>query len=217
MAADDTTVKPRLRGVLHQWAAVVAVLLGAVLVGLASSPRAKIGAGVFAVSLVTLLTVSATYHRITWSPRARVWMRRLDHAAIFVLIAGTYTPMGLLGIQGEIGTRVVTMVWVGAALGILQSLFWVDAPKALTAALCVALGWVVVPYTSALRQALGTSATALLFVGGVAYTLGAVAYATKRPKLRPEVFGYHEVFHALTLVGASLHYVAVALAVGVIR
>lgn len=201
--------KPLFRGVLHQFAAAVAVGAGGVLVVIAPPGRATAAAAVYAMSLVVLFTISATYHRIDWSARGRVWMRRADHAAIFVLIAGTYTPITLLGLPPSIGNRLFVAVWCGALLGILKSLFWVHAPKWVVAVLAVAVGWTVVPYMGSLRQVYGEHVFWLIVGGGIAYSLGAVAYASKRPSLWPASFGYHEVFHALTLVGASMHFDAV--------
>ena len=212
-AVEIVAVKPRMRGVLHQFAAAVALGAGLVLISMAPSERSATAAALFAVSLVTLFTVSATYHRVNWSVPARARMRRMDHASIFVLIAGTYTPVALLGLPEATGNSLLLAIWSGALLGVLKSLFWVNAPKALTAALAIGVGWTVVPYFDEVRRSLGMTELALILVGGVAYTAGAVVYASKRPNPRPEVFGYHEVFHALTLVGAVLHFAAVLLLV----
>ncbi|WIG98929.1 hemolysin III family protein [Myxococcus sp. SDU36] len=201
--------KPKLRGVLHQFAAPGALGAGLVLVSMAPTDRAAAAAAVFAFSLVVLFAVSATYHRVNWSTRGRTWMRRMDHASIFILIAGTYTPVALLGISGAAGDGLLLLIWAGALAGVLQSLFWIQAPKVVTAALAVAVGWTLVPYFDEARQALSGSDLTLILAGGVAYTAGAIAYALKRPNLLPGVFGYHEVFHALTLVGAGLHFTVV--------
>jgi hemolysin III len=136
-------------------------------------------------------------------------MRRLDHASIFILIAGTYTPIAMLGLPAAEGDALLRAIWVVAGLGILQSLFWVTAPKPLTAALAVAAGWTLLPSLDAARHALPPVVFALIALGGLAYTLGALAYATQRPNPRPGVLGYHEVFHAMTIVGAALHFAAV--------
>ncbi|WP_241758597.1 PAQR family membrane homeostasis protein TrhA [Pyxidicoccus parkwayensis] len=194
---------------LHQFAAASALGAGGVLVSMAPTPRAAAAAALYAISLVVLFSVSATYHRVDWSPRGRAWMRRLDHASIFILIAGTYTPVALLGVSGAAGDSLLLAIWCGAFVGVLQSLFWVGAPKVLTAALAVAVGWTLVPYLEDARRALGVTELSLILAGGVAYTTGAIAYALKRPDLRPGVFGYHELFHALTLVGAGLHFAVV--------
>jgi len=202
-------VKPTLRGVLHHWAAFVAGGAGLVLVGMSPTWRAALASGVFALSLVMLFTVSATYHLVNWTPPARAWMRKADHASIFILIAGTYTPVALLALPPSVGTRLSWIVWGGATLGVLKSLFWAHSSKVITAALAVAVGWSIVPYIGEVRQSVAPGIIALVAAGGIAYTLGAVAYATKRPDLKPGVFGYHELFHACTLVGAGLHFIAV--------
>ncbi|HEX5745867.1 MAG TPA: hemolysin III family protein [Archangium sp.] len=211
--AEAVSEKPRMRGVLHQFAAAVALGAGLVLISMAPGARAATAAAVFALSLVTLFTVSATYHRVTWSVPARAWMRRMDHASIFILIAGTYTPVALIGLPEASGNSLLRAIWAGALLGVLQSLFWVDAPKVITAALAVGVGWTLVPYMGEAYRSLGVTQLALILAGGVAYTAGALAYASKRPNPRPGVFGYHEVFHALTIVGAVLHFIAVLLLV----
>ncbi|RYZ43388.1 MAG: hemolysin III [Myxococcaceae bacterium] len=201
--------KPKLRGVLHQWAAAFAVGAGVVLVALAPTPRTALASALYSLSLVGLFTISATYHRVNWAPRGRAWMRRMDHAAIFLLIAGTYTPVAMLGLPEELGNRLMLYIYVGALVGILQSLFWVGAPKFITAALAVAVGWIMMPYFGEVFRALGAGGGGLIIAGGIAYTTGALAYAFKRPNPIPGVFGYHEVFHALTIVGAGFHFVLV--------
>ncbi|MCP3136343.1 hemolysin III family protein [Pyxidicoccus sp. QH1ED-7-1] len=194
---------------LHQFAAVGALGAGLVLVSMAPTPRAAAAAALYALSLVVLFTVSATYHRVDWSTRGRAWMRRMDHASIFILIAGTYTPIALIGISGAAGDSLLLAIWGGALVGVVKSLFWAHAPKVVTAALAVAVGWTLVPYLDEARATLGALELTLILAGGVAYTAGALAYALKRPDLKPGVFGYHEVFHALTIVGAGLHFVVV--------
>jgi hemolysin III len=209
MELNQPLEKPRLRGLLHSYAAPVALAAGLALVAVSRNLQAALAAGIFAVSLVTLFTVSATYHRITWSPGARAWMRRADHASIFVLIAGSWTPIALLGLPSGVGTTLCAIIWGGALIGVLVSLFWAHAPKLVTAGLCVALGWSLVPYFGILRRSLTMPEWVLLFGGGLAYTLGAVVYATRWFDLRPRTFGYHEVFHAFTLLGAAQHFGAV--------
>ncbi|MBI5069530.1 MAG: hemolysin III family protein [Deltaproteobacteria bacterium] len=205
-------VKPLLRGVSHEIAAGLALAGAVVLAVLAPTTRGRIGAAVYGLSLVTLFTVSATYHRPNWAPRARLFMRRLDHSAIFLLIAGTYTPLCLL-LGGTTGYRLLAGVWAGALVGVVQSVAWPRAPKALVAALAVALGWAVVPMLPTLTGVVGTPGLVLLGGGGALYTLGAVIYATGRPDPFPRVFGYHEVFHALVIAAAALHFAVVAGAV----
>jgi hemolysin III len=169
-----------------------------------------VAASIFAGSVATMLGASALYHRIWWSPRVRPWMRRLDHAGIYVLIAGTYTPVGLLSLRGAVQQIVLAIVWVGAAAAILLKFAWVKAPKWLAAVIGIALGWVGVIAMPQLARHAGIAAVVLLAVGGLAYTLGAIVYARKRPDPVPHVFGYHELFHALTLVAVACQYVAIA-------
>jgi hemolysin III len=195
---------------VHQWSFFVAVVAGAILVALAPAGRATVAAAIYAVALAGLLGTSALYHRIVWPPRARAWLRRLDHSMIFVLIAGTYTPFALLVLDGTLRNVVLLGVWSGAAAGIVFTLVWVDAPKWLTAGAYVALGWFSIIAVPEIAQRAGAGALALLAVGGVAYTAGAVVYARRRPDPRPATFGYHEIFHVLVVVAAAAHFTAVA-------
>jgi len=202
--------KPRLRGVLHQAAFSVALVIGTLLVVSADGTRASVAASVFAGSVAAMLGMSALYHRITWSPRVRPWMRRLDHAGIYLLIAGSYTPVGLLTLSGRMRVVVLAVVWSGALLAIGLKFAWVTAPKWVSVVIAIALGWVgVVAMPDVWRHA-GPAAAALLAGGGLAYTAGAIVYARKRPDPVPLVFGYHEHFHALTLVAVTCQYVAIA-------
>jgi hemolysin III len=202
--------RPRLRGVSHQWAFFVSVVLGGLLVVLAPSAEARLATAIYALAVCGLFGVSALYHRITWAPSARRWMRRLDHSMIFVLIAGTYTPFGMLVLEGTLAVVVLCIVWGGALAGVIMKLVWIDAPKWLVAAAYVALGWVAVIAMPELSARLGLGALALLIGGGTAYTVGAVIYALQRPDPAPKVFGYHEIFHALVIAAAAAHFAAVA-------
>ena len=204
-------LKPRLRGVSHQWAFIVAVVLGAALVIAAPRGEATLAAGIYAASVAALFGTSALYHRVTWSSAAaRRWMRRLDHSMIFFLIAGTYTPFALIALEGTLATVILVVVWAGALGGIVLKLAWIDAPKWLIAGVYVALGWVAVAAFPQLYEGLGITATAMVAGGGVLYTLGALVYATQRPDPVPRVFGYHEVFHLLVILAAALQYAVVA-------
>jgi hemolysin III len=206
----EPPVRPRLRGVIHQWSFFVALVAGVALVVLAPAGRATLACAIYALALCGLLGTSALYHRITWRPSIRPWMRRLDHSMIFVLIAGTYTPFALLVLPQPLSDVVLFGVWGGAAAGILFTLLWIGAPKWLTAAAYVALGWFSIIAVPEIVDRTGPVALALLAAGGVAYTAGAVVYARRRPDPRPAVFGYHELFHLLVVVAAIAHFVAVA-------
>ena len=203
--------RPRLRGVSHQYAFFAALAFGALLVAGSSGASERTVAAVFAGTLATMFGVSALYHRVTWRPRARRWMRRLDHAAIYLLIAGTYTPFALLALSGAWRWTVLPIVWGGALAAILLKLAWVDAPKWLSAAIGLTLGWIGVIALPQLVSHAGWAGIALLAAGGLLYTVGAVVYAVQRPDPVPAVFGYHELFHALVIGAAACQYAAVAI------
>lgn len=210
----DVDLKPLLRGVSHQWACIVFVGLAVLLIVLASGAREHVAAGAFGAALVAMFGTSAVYHRVNWrSFAARMWLRRLDHAMIFVLIAGTYTPFGLLALEGAWRWSILSVVWAGAFAAIVIELAWVGAPKWLTAALGILLGWVAVVALPQLAAAVGALGIFLLAVGGLLYTFGAVVYARRRPDPVPAVFGYHEVFHACVIGAAACQYAVVVMLV----
>jgi hemolysin III len=200
---------PRLRGVSHAAGLGLACVVGAFFVAATDGIRA-LAAGVFAASVVAMLAASALYHRIDWSPRVRPWVRRLDHAAIYVLIAGTYTCVGLVSLDGHLQRAVLAVVWVAAAVAALTRMCWIRAPDWLSVAFGIALGWVGLAALPQLLDEVGVAGVALLAAGGIAYTGGGLVYAWRRPDPVPSVFGYHEVFHALTLVALALQYSAIA-------
>jgi hemolysin III len=206
----NVELKPRLRGVFHQYAFYAAVVAGAVLVALSDSGRELVATWIYAAALAAMFGVSALYHRVNWrSTRVRMWMRRLDHSTILLLIAGTYTPFALLAFDGRIGDVILAVVWCGAAAGLVLNLAWVDAPKWLTSIVFIALGWVGVAAVPELLD-LGVAPTVLVFAGGGLYTLGALTYAFKKPNPVPATFGYHEIFHVLVIAAAAVHFVAIA-------
>ena len=210
-SATLSLTKPRLRGVSHQWAFFVSLALGAALVVAAPAGQPRLAAAIYALSVAALFGTSALYHRITWSTQAaRRWMRRLDHSMIFFLIAGTYTPFALLVLDGDLATVILIVVWAGALAGVLMKLVWIDAPKALVALTYIMLGWVAIAVFPALIEGLGVTASTLVAVGGLLYTVGALVYAFQRPDPVPKVFGYHEVFHALVILAAALQYAVIA-------
>jgi hemolysin III len=204
-------VKPRLRGVLHQYAFFVSLASGTLLVLLATTVRASVAAVIYAASVSALFGVSALYHRVTWTGPARRRMRRLDHAMIFLLIAGTYTPVGLLVLQGRLGTVVLAVVWGGAIAGIVLELAWAGAPRWLGGTVYLALGWVAVVAMPQLFARLGVTGGMLIVAGGLVYSAGAAVYVLRRPDPVPAVFGYHEVFHLLVIAGVAAHFLAISL------
>jgi hemolysin III len=203
--------KPLYRGISHLYGFFV--VLGAVptLVAFAPSARASIAAAVYGAGLLAMFGCSALYHRSRLSPRATRWLERLDHSAIYVCIAGSYTPFCLLPLAG--GPALLVVVWAGAALGVLRALLWVDAPHWLSVVLYLVVGWAVLPFLPSLWHVLGPAGLLLLFAGGVLYSAGAVVFALKRPDPAPAVFGFHEVFHAFVVVASACHFIAVAVAV----
>jgi hemolysin III len=209
MALTPPRVKPTLRGVFHEAAFYVAVAVGIVLVATADAGRARLSAIVFASGVAACFGFSALYHRPTWQPRARSWLARLDHAGIYLLIAGTYTPFGLIVMSHGWAVVVLSIVWSGAAAAILLKLFWPGTPKKLSAAIGLTLGWLaVIAFTQFLK--LPVAALVLIGIGGAAYSLGAVVYARKKPDPIPAVLGYHELFHLLTILAAGCFYGTIA-------
>ncbi|MFC3898085.1 hemolysin III family protein [Lentzea rhizosphaerae] len=209
-------LRPRLRGWLHLWSFITSVATGATLIALAASTvsaRAALATSVYGLTVLGLFGVSALYHRVTWkSDRVRTWMKRLDHSMIFVFIAGTYTPFALLAMDPGTGSTVLWVVWIGALAGVTLKLAWPHAPRWLGVPIYIALGWVAVFVLPELLHHAGVAALVLLLVGGALYTVGAVFYATRWPNPWPQVFGYHEFFHAATVVAAICHYIAIWLA-----
>lgn len=206
----EPEVKPRFRGVSHEVAFFISLVLGPLLVAIAPTDTTRLVTAIYVVSLAALFGCSALLHRGTWSDRVRPWMRRLDHSMIFVFIAGTYTPVVSLASVGRTGTVVLVAVWIGAALGVGVTLLWIGAPRWITAACYLGVGWIAAVAMPALWQSLGVARFTLLAAGGLIFTAGAVVYARKRPDPHPTVFGYHEVFHAMTIVGVACHLALVA-------
>ena len=204
-------VKPKLRGWLHLGMTPVALVAAVVLVALASTTEGKVAAAVFGGTAVLLFGTSAVYHRGTWSPRVGGFLRRFDHSNIFLIIAGTYTPFALL-LPSDQARRMLLIVWGGAVLGVLFRVFWTGAPRWLYVPAYAMLGWVAVFYFGPLLEHAGGAVMTWVVIGGALYSLGAVVYGTKRPDLSPRWFGFHEVFHALTVLAFAAHFVAASLA-----
>lgn len=199
-------MKPLLRGHSHQSAFFIALGACSILMLNAHGTKTIIATLIYSISLIGLFGISALYHRPTWQPRERQLMRKLDHAAIYVLIAGTATPICLMALPPSAATGLLQLIWGAALFGIIQSLFWITAPKWLSAILYVTVGSLVIPYTSELKAALAINDVWLILAGGAVYVLGAIIYALKRPNPNPKIFGYHEIFHLLVIVGAGLHF-----------
>nr|WP_194307075.1 hemolysin III family protein [Dietzia cercidiphylli] len=202
--------KPLLRGWIHAGTLPVAIALGVVLTVLAEGTALTWASAVFLATSSLLFGISALYHRLNWGPRATALMRRLDHSNIFLLIAGTYTPMTVAALEPPTSTILLTLVWSGALLGIMFRLFWLSAPRWLYVVLYIGLGWTAVWFAGDLIDA-NLAAVILVLVGGVAYTGGAVVYGLKRPDPSPGVFGFHEVFHTCTVIAFACHWAAMLL------
>jgi hemolysin III len=203
--------KPLFRGRLHQAAFFVAVPAGVFLIATADGPRARTAAIIYSLALAGMYGVSALYHRLPWSPNAKRRMKRLDHSMIFVLIAGTYTPFALLVLDGAWRWAVLSLVWVGAAVGISLKMFRIDGLRALAGTLYIGLGWLVVIAAPQLFGHLSWEASVLLVTGGLLYTAGAIVLAAHRPDPSPRVFGYHEVWHSMVIGGSACHFAAISL------
>lgn len=204
--------KPRLRGWLHAGWAPLLQVLGLILLVATPTLIGRIGVAIYLVSATILFGMSAVYHRGNWSDRVAAWLRRLDHSNIFLLIAGTYTPLSLVLLQGADRIVILSVIWGIAALGITFKMFWMAAPRWLYTGLYLAMGWVALWWLVPLARAGGPVILTLIIVGGVVYTLGAVVYALKMPNPSPTWFGFHEIFHACTIIAAGSHFAAIAIA-----
>lgn len=204
-------LKPKLRGWLHAGWTPLIVLGTIVLIVVSRTPTARVGNAVFLAGALMLFGNSAVYHLGTWSPRAVAVLRRLDHANIFVFIAASYTPMALLMLRGGSRVALLTIIWVVGVLGLLFRVLWLSAPRWLYVALYLGMGWAALGWLNQFLVAGGPLVFSLIIAGGLCYSLGAVAYATKRPNPAPGWFGFHEIFHLGTVLGCACHFAAIAI------
>jgi len=204
-------VKPLLRGWIHLVAFFVSIPAGVVLVLLAQSAAARVAAAIYALSLTSLFGASAAYHRVRWSPRASRRMKRLDHSMIFVLIAGSYTPISILVLHGAWSVVILSIAWAGAVLGITLKLARIDGLHGVTGILYMGLGWLATIALPQLVRGMTVPQLVLLVTGGLLYTAGAVVFASKRPDPRPAIFGFHEVWHSFMVAAAACHFAMIAL------
>jgi len=213
LASGSVRPRPRARGWIHVYSAIAATLMSLVMIPLAAvlvGVGAALACSIYALTLIGLFTVSATYHRHTWtSTRARTWMKRADHSMIFVFIAGSYTPLAALALHPPTSTVVLIVVWVGAAGGVALKMLWPNAPRWLGVPFYLALGWVAVFVLPDILASGGVAVLVLIAAGGLLYSVGAIFYATKRPNTWPQTFGYHEYFHACVSLAALCHCVAI--------
>ena len=210
-AQDSSMVKPLLRGHFHQAGFFIALGACAMLVVKSAHSSAIWPVLIYSLSLVGLLGMSALYHRPQWRPSVRTWLKRLDHAAIFVLIAGTGTPIFVIALPDDLRNKLLLLTWGATILGVLQSVFWVKAPKWVSAVLCLFVGWIILPYLPEIKAAMALKMMGLswLYLGGLVYSIGAVVYALKWPNPSPRYFGYHEIFHLLVNIAATFHFIVI--------
>ena len=204
---------PHYRGLLHAWGLAATIPMAVVLLVLAGSAKARFGIIVYVLGLASMFGVSALYHRGHWQPPVKKVFQRLDHSTIFLAIAGTYTPVALLGLRGSPRLAVLLVVWIGAAVGISLQWLPIRPSRVASAAIYAVVGWAAVIALPQLVRGLGWLSFAFVVGGGLAYTVGSVVYAMKRPDPHPQTFGFHEVFHSCTLVAAAAHFTAILLAV----
>jgi hemolysin III len=205
-----TRARPLLRGTFHLCAFFVALIVGGLLIVEAPSARVQFAAAVFAAAVAVMFGASALHHRVSWNECGYRWSRRIDHAGVYLAIAGTYTPFGLLVLEEAWRIVILAIVWGGAAAAILLKFAWVDGPKWLAAAIATSLGWIAVIVFPQLVDGVGWDGTTLLLAGGLAYTIGGLVYVLRRPDPLPTIFGYHEIFHLLVVAAVALQYSVVA-------
>lgn len=208
-----STTPPLLRGWLHLGTAPVALFAGSALVILAPTLQARFTIAIFTLSAVALFSISATYHTITWTPNAKRVLRRIDHANIFLIIAGTYTPLTVIWLETNTAQILLSLVWGGSIIGLLFRIFWLNAPRWLYVPIYIALGWAALLYLPDFYRSAGALIVALILAGGILYSAGAIIYALKRPNLSHKYFGFHELFHSFTIAAFFCHYAAIAITV----
>ena len=205
----SSSARPRFRGVSHRVAFYVTLLAGGILMTASRDARTLTATAIYVTLLAGMFGVSATLHRADWPPRTFSWLRRADHAMISACIAGTYTPLCMLGMSSPSGPRLLALSWTASGLGILRALLWPHAPRAIASALYIAVGWVMVAYLPEVKRAIDPLTFFLVMAGGAWFTVGAIVYLTRRPDPWPRVFGYHEVFHVLIILGCACHFIAI--------
>jgi hemolysin III len=202
-------MKPLMRGYLHQAAFFSVLIACTLLISHSHGTRAEVANIIYSITLVGLYAISALYHSPLWGHHAYAIMRRIDHSAIFALIAGSATPICVLGLKGKVGQELLTLIWAFAIVGMVITLFWTHAPKWIRAILYLITGWLAAPYFPDIAAALGQTNIQLLIIGGIIYTVGALIYAFKWPNPFPRVFGYHEIFHAFVIIASGFHFAVI--------
>ena len=206
------SIKPKLRGWIHAGTFPLVLAASIVLIVLADGVAGKVASAIFGLSAILLFGTSAVYHRGNWSSKVATILRRIDHSNIFLIIAGTYTPLAVMLLPANEAKQLLLIVWSGAIVGLAMRVLWINAPRWLYVPIYLALGWVAVWYLKDFYGAGGAAIVWLVIAGGIAYTLGALVYALKWPDPSPKWFGFHEIFHALTVAGFSCHFIAIMMA-----
>lgn len=203
------TEKPLLRGHFHQAMFFISLGASALLIAKSDSRIEYISTVIYSIALMTMFGISTLYHRITWNPTKRLLMKRLDHAGIYLMIAGCFTPITLLALPGPTGKHLLILIGIAAFIGIVQSIFFINISKMYSAVLYLIMGYLIIPYFPELISNIGYFNLTLLVAGGIAYSIGAIAYGLKRPVFNPLIFGYHEFFHIMVSIGAIFHFVLI--------
>ncbi|MBY0416399.1 MAG: hemolysin III family protein [Bdellovibrionales bacterium] len=206
----DSKPKPLLRGHFHQAMFFVAIGACLPLILRCENAAQRIAVTVYSVCAIAMFGISSLYHRVTWTPPLRSLWKKLDHAGIYLMIAGTFTPISVMGLPMESRVKILITIWSVAFFGILQSIFFVNLPKYISAILYVVMGYLILPYLSELKNTLGPQNIGILLAGGIVYSLGAISYGLKRPVFNPQIFSYHEVFHLFVNAGAILHFIVIS-------
>lgn len=206
---ENYLLKPLLRGHFHQAAFFFGLGACTVMIGTAPSALSRLSAIIYTLCLLILFGTSSAYHRIAWPENLKKWVRKADHSAIFIFIAGTVTPICVLGLSASSGRRLLLLTWIFAAFGIIKEFLWKNAPRWSSGVFYVLMGWLSAPFISEFYSALGPANTWLLIAGGIVYTLGAVVYVIKKPDPYPRIFGFHEIFHLLVVIAGILHFLVV--------
>lgn len=209
MTTSKPQAKPLLRGHIHQAMFFVSIGASSLLISKSHHPTERLGLIVYCLGLLAMFGVSALYHRITWNPKQRAFFRKLDHAAIYIMIAGSFTPLAYATLSADSQKSLLLTIWIVAFIGFIQCLFFVNIPKIVSALLYMLAGYTVLPYLSEMKLALGTEKIWWIAAGGIIYSIGGLFYGLKWPKISPNVFGYHELFHALVTIAAVIHFIVI--------
>lgn len=211
---NPTKKKPLLRGYFHEWMFFISIGACIPLISKSTNPNELIATIVYSIGIFMMFGFSALYHRINWRPKVLKVMRRLDHSSIFIMIAGSFTPICLLVLPDKLGFQLLLIIWIIAGIGIIQTVLFTNTPRMVRAGIYLIAGYMAIPYLSVLSSVMGFTNYALTVAGGTIYSVGAIGYGLKFPDFSPKYFGYHEFFHILVSVAAILHFIVIYSIVG---